>query len=82
MMVGFFVLINVLEGHGVSKGLSDVKAKFWTTMYINWQLWIPASAINFSLMPIKFQVLFANFVSLIFNTALSFVHNKKSIEYN
>ena len=82
MMVGFFVLINVIEGHGVKKGLNDVRAKFWPTMYVNWQLWIPASFINFSVMPIKFQVLFANFVALIFNTALSFIHNKKSIEYN
>ena len=54
MMVGFFVLINILEGNGAQKGLNDVKAKFWTTMYVNWQLWIPASAINFAIMPIKF----------------------------
>lgn len=76
MMGSFFVLINVLEGHGVTKGLSDLREKYWTTMLVNWQLWIPASAINFSVMPIKFQVLFANFVALIFNTCLSYIHNK------
>ena len=80
MMSGFFVGLNVIEGNGITKGINDLREKFWTTMLVNWQLWIPASFINFSLMPIKYQVLFANFVSLIFNTCLSFIHNKKSDE--
>ena len=77
MTCGFFVFINLIEGNSIKKAFNDIRQKFWTIMFINWQLWIPASFINFSFMPIKFQVLFANFVSLIYNTALSFVHNSK-----
>ena len=48
-------------------------------MIMNWKLWIPGSFINFAIMPIKYQVLFANVVSLVYNTALSSIHNAKPI---
>jgi len=38
----------------------------------NWILWFPAQAINFGFVPVKFQVLFSNFVSLLWNGYLSF----------
>ena len=80
MTAGFFVLINCVEGNGPMKGLQDCKAKYWETMMMNWKLWIPASFINFAVMPIKYQVLFANMVSLVYNALLSSIHNaKKSV---
>ena len=38
----------------------------------NWILWIPAQAVNFSLIPVKYQVLFSNFVALLWNAYLSY----------
>lgn len=38
----------------------------------NWILWFPAQAINFGFVPVKFQVLFSNLVSLLWNGYLSF----------
>ena len=75
MTAGFFVVINKIEGNSIQKALDDVRQKWWTTMLINWQLWIPAQFINFYFTPIKLQVLFANFVSVFYNIALSFMHN-------
>merc|ERR1712226_693895 len=66
MTCGLFTGLNLIEGNGISKGVSEVKEKFWPTMIINWKLWIPANFMNFYFMPIKFQVLFANFVSLFY----------------
>ena len=51
---GFFILINLLEGHNLKKGMNDIQNKFWTTMLVNWQIWIPAQIINFNFTPIKY----------------------------
>jgi len=48
----------------------------------NWTLWIPAQLINFSLIPLKYQVLFGNVVALGWSVYLSFTSatsNRKSI---
>ena len=42
MTAGFFILINLVEGNSVQKGIDDLRKKFWTTMLVNWQMWIPA----------------------------------------
>ena len=72
---GFFLVINILEGNGLSKGFQDMQSKIWKTMLVNWQLWIPANFINFLIVPIPYQVLWANFVSIGFNVCLSYIHN-------
>uniref|UniRef100_A0A7S3FWA6 Mpv17-like protein n=1 Tax=Strombidium rassoulzadegani TaxID=1082188 RepID=A0A7S3FWA6_9SPIT len=76
---GFFIIINVVEGKGAQKGIDDLKQKYWTTMVINWKIWIPANYMNFVLIPNKYQVLFANFIQIFYNTALSFIHNSDDI---
>ena len=76
MTVGFFLGINMIEGKSFEHGTHEVRTKWLETMMINWKLWIPANFINFYIMPIKYQVLFANFVSLFYNAALSYIHNK------
>ena len=38
----------------------------------NWMLWFPCQLVNFRLVPNKYQVLFANMVSLVWNAYLSF----------
>ena len=80
MTSGFFVIINLLEGNSVSKAMGDIQQKLWTTMLINWQIWIPAQAVNFYFTPIKYQVLFGNCVSVLYNIALSFIHHSMAFE--
>ena len=48
----------------------------------NWTLWVPATCINFSVVPPKFQVLFSNVVALFWNMYLSKMSQqpKKSLE--
>lgn len=73
---GFFIVINTLEGNGPAKGIADLKAKLWETLLVNWKIWVPANFVNFALVPIPYQVLWANCVSILFNACLSFIHNK------
>ena len=54
MTSGFFVIINLMEGNSVGKALTDIQQKLWTTMLVNWQIWIPAQAVNFYFTPIKY----------------------------
>ena len=77
---GFFMLINIIDGKGtfqesVQAGVQDLKTKFKETMFVNWKLWIPANFLNFLLIPNKYQVLWANYVSLIYNAFLSYIYN-------
>lgn len=44
----------------------------------NWSLWVPAQGLNFKFVPANYQVLFSNFVALIWNAYLSYAsHGKK-----
>lgn len=72
---GFFFVINTIEGKGISQGAQDVRDKLWRTMVVNWQIWVPANAMNFYFMPLRYQVLFSNFVSITYNVCLSAIHN-------
>ena len=73
---GFYLSLNTVEGKGLNTGIEEIKKKFIPTIIINWKFWIPASFINFSLTPVKYQVLFANIVQLFYNIALSWIHNE------
>ena len=42
MTSGFFVIINLMEGNSLRKAAVDIQQKLWTTMLVNWQIWIPA----------------------------------------
>ena len=72
---GFFVFINMLEGHGPQKGFNEIRQNFWKTMLVNWQIWIPANFLNFRFVPIPYQVLFANGTATVYNACLSYIHN-------
>ena len=77
---GFFVLLNLIEGFSLKEAVDHLREKLWQTMCFTWKLWIPTQCINFYFVPIKYQVLFANMVSIIDNTMLSFIYNQPTKE--
>ena len=54
MCTGFFMTINLIEGKSINEAVEDLRMKFLPTMKMNWKLWIPASFINFQVMPIQY----------------------------
>ena len=58
------------------KGIQAWKDKIGETLLTNWKIWPLASTINFWLMPVQYQVLFANFVGLFWNMILSYIASK------
>uniref|UniRef100_A0A7S1CGT8 Peroxisomal membrane protein MPV17 n=1 Tax=Bicosoecida sp. CB-2014 TaxID=1486930 RepID=A0A7S1CGT8_9STRA len=58
----------------------DLLEIVWESCKVNWMLWPAANFINFKFVPGQYQVLFANFVALIWNTYLSYAGNKPAAE--
>ena len=57
-----------------------LQQELFPVVVANWILWIPAQAINFRFVPIKFQVLFSNVVDLLWNAYLSFYNSSSQQE--
>ncbi len=72
----FMGLLWLLEG----KHPSDVKADLIeagpTLVTSNWKLWIPAMGFMFSVVPLKFQVVYSNFVGLVWTVYLSYASTR------
>ncbi|CDW76742.1 peroxisomal membrane protein 2-like [Stylonychia lemnae] len=79
-ILSFYPVMNFIEGISFDQSKKDIEQKYWITLKSNMQTWGPASFINFYLMPVKYQLLFSNFVALFFNAYLSFMHNTYEFE--
>jgi len=51
------------------------KKVYWPTYLADWLVWPPLQLINFSLVPLRYQVLYVNACNLLWNTFLSFMAN-------
>lgn len=71
----FYPAINIVEGKSLSHAIEDLKNKYYATMVANYKIWPAANLINFYFVPIQYQVLWANLISLVFNACLSYLHN-------
>jgi peroxisomal membrane protein 2 len=71
-----------LEGHECMKDFSSatgrIQATMPTVMVANWTLWIPAQSFNFAMIPLRYQVLYSNVVSLLWNVYLSHSQTSKT----
>lgn len=67
--------MSLLEGKSVKESAENVKSKFWYGLKCNWLLWPAANLVNFGLVPVKFQVLYYNFISMFWNMFLSYIQN-------
>lgn len=53
------------------------KSVYWRTYMVDCMFWPPLQLINFTFVPVRFQFLFVNTVSLFWNTFLSLMANNK-----
>ncbi|CAH9050250.1 unnamed protein product [Cuscuta europaea] len=71
----FLSTLATLEGQP-SHVIPKLQQVWSSAVLANWQLWIPFQFFNFRFVPQQFQVLAANFISLIWNMILSYkAHN-------
>ncbi|KAL3920015.1 MAG: hypothetical protein SGILL_003467, partial [Bacillariaceae sp.] len=66
----FMGLLWLMEGKAMDDIVKDLAEVAGDIIVTGWVLWIPAMSINFSVIPLKFQVLFGNVVALAWNVYL------------
>ena len=74
----FMGLLWLLEGKSPSEVKSDIIKAGPTLVTSNWKLWIPAMGLMFSIVPLKFQVVYSNFVGLVWTVYLSWASTRLS----
>lgn len=59
----------------LTAGTGAIGKNLWTTLRANWKLWPAANYVNFLLVPVKYQLLFSNFVAFFWSAILSALAN-------
>jgi len=73
---GFYVYCDALEGKFFQ--INTFVEKFIPTQILNLKIWPILQYINFSIIPVKYRVLFDNTLSVFWNAYLSWIQNKKA----
>ena len=76
-LIIFFSYMDTMNGVNINQSIKDTFQKLPSCMIANWKLWPLAQALNFTIVPPPYRVLFANSVGIIWNTYLSFIQNNK-----
>lgn len=71
-----FTFLGVLEGKSLEQVKKQLDADYVDTMFANWKLWVPATAINLAFCPPVLRVLFLNCVFYFWSIFLSLKLNK------
>ena len=79
LIAAYFSYLGTLRGHSWQTVQEEVSKKIGPTMLVNWAVWIPACAINFSMVPLHYRVLVANCVGFCYGIFLSFVANDSEV---
>jgi protein Mpv17 len=79
---GFFTYIDFFSGKNKEEIKQEIKTKLWPTLLMNWSIWPFLMAINFSVVPSKYRVLFANINGMFWVAYMSYVQNVKSKNKN
>ena len=66
----FITSLWTLEGREFD--VAKLKENWSKAIVANWLLWVPAQAVNFSYIPLKYQVLYSNVVAVMWNCFLSY----------
>ncbi|XP_044754931.1 mpv17-like protein 2 [Coccinella septempunctata] len=74
----FFTGLGLLEGKSLSNINDEIKSKFLIVYKMDWVVWPPTQFLNFYFVPVKYQVIYINFVTVLYDIFLSYVkHNNK-----
>mmetsp|Transcript_20225 Transcript_20225/g.37126 ORF Transcript_20225/g.37126 Transcript_20225/m.37126 type:complete len:264 (+) Transcript_20225:127-918(+) len=71
-----FGFLGVLEGKSIDEIKKQLDDDYVDTMFANWKLWVPATAVNIAFCPPLLRVLFLNVVFFFWSIFLSLKLNK------
>lgn len=72
-IVSLFYIVGLMEHKSVQDCNIEIKKKFIDIYVIDWLVWPPTQYLNFYFFPLKYQVLFVNFTTAIYNVFLSYM---------
>ena len=76
VMIGVFLSsMATMEGSDPRKKLQST---WWTALKTNWMVWPFVQMINFTYVPLPHRVMFANIISIGWNSYLSWVNSQES----
>ena len=73
----FFWTTTFMETGDAGLGLVAINRNLWPTLKVNWVVWPVLQAINLSVVPLQFRLLYNNFASLFWSAYLSNVAASK-----
>lgn len=72
----FFSGLGVLEGKSLDSINSEIKSKFLVVYKMDWVIWPPTQFINFYFVPVKYQIMYINLVTVLYDVFLSYVKHR------
>eukprot|EP01026_Neomeris_dumetosa_P063081 TRINITY_DN5982_c0_g3_i1.p2 TRINITY_DN5982_c0_g3~~TRINITY_DN5982_c0_g3_i1.p2 ORF type:complete len:243 (-),score=8.93 TRINITY_DN5982_c0_g3_i1:503-1231(-) len=74
----FFTLLTRTEGGDWQAVIDKLKADFFPTFGVEISLWTPVHSVNFSVIPVKHQLMFVNLCSLVDNTFVCWARSQQN----
>nr|AND95742.1 Peroxisomal membrane protein 2 [Perkinsus olseni] len=69
----FYTTLGLLQQHTIKETMDTMRREYLPTITLCWGMWIPLQFINFTLVPLRYQVLFVNVSCLLWNVCLDYV---------
>uniref|UniRef100_A0A6P7GXY6 Mpv17-like protein 2 n=1 Tax=Diabrotica virgifera virgifera TaxID=50390 RepID=A0A6P7GXY6_DIAVI len=69
----FFFGLNALEMRPFKEAVNEFKQKFYAVYTADWLIWPPTQWVNFYYVNVKYQVLYINAITMLYNVFLSYI---------
>jgi protein Mpv17 len=74
----FFFSTTLMATGDVGKSVTQVQDKLWPTLKVNWIVWPILQAVNMSMVPLQYRLLYINVCSLFWSAYLSNMASSKA----
>ncbi|KAK5645139.1 hypothetical protein RI129_006439 [Pyrocoelia pectoralis] len=78
-IVVFIYGVAGLEGKTIKSSTNELKEKFVDIYAFDWCIWPPTQFINFYYLPVKYQVLYINGITMLYNVFLSYIKHRDEV---